>query len=120
MKLPLATQAMDIIKARRAIVEGDFVFPSGRKGQAHIKEPRVPWERILKKANLENLVMHDLRRTMASKQAALGASLQIIGKSLGQRSLSATQIYARLNMDPVRASVEAAASSMMATKGGDQ
>lgn len=56
--------------------------------------------------------MHDLRRTFGSYQAMSGASLQVIGKSLGHRSLAATQIYARLNLDPVRASIEKAVGLM--------
>jgi integrase len=57
--------------------------------------------------------MHDLRRTLGSWQAAAGASLPIIGKSLGHKSLRATQVYARLNLDPVRTSVNQAVSAMV-------
>lgn len=56
--------------------------------------------------------IHDLRRTFASYQAMTGSSLQIIGKSLGHKSQQATQIYARLNLDPVRSSVEKAVETM--------
>jgi hypothetical protein len=37
----------------------------------------------------------------------------VIGKSLGHRSLQATAIYSRLDIDPVRASVEQAAAAMI-------
>ncbi len=57
--------------------------------------------------------MHDLRRTLGSWQAAGGASLLIIGKSLGHRSESATRIYARLATDSVRNSVEKATVAMI-------
>ncbi|MDR1401934.1 MAG: hypothetical protein LBI81_03215 [Puniceicoccales bacterium] len=39
---------------------------------------------------------------------SLGASLAIIGKSLGHKSHQSTAIYSRLSNDPVRASMEAA------------
>ena len=45
-------------------------------------------------------------------QAALGASGFIVGKSLGHKSMQATAVYARLNLDPVRTSVNAAADAM--------
>lgn len=61
--------------------------------------------------------LHDLRRTLGSWQAAGGASLLIIGKSLGHRSESATRIYARLATDPVRESVEKATVAMIAAAG---
>lgn len=69
-------------------------------------------------ARMENLRIHDLRRTLGSWQAAAGASLVIIGKSLNQKSVSTTAIYARLNLDPVRESVVRATNAMLATVGG--
>jgi integrase len=61
---------------------------------------------------LDHLRIHDLRRTLGSWQARQGASLTIIGKSLGHKSQQATQIYSRLDLDPVRQSVEQATASM--------
>lgn len=58
--------------------------------------------------------MHDVRRTFGSYQAITGASLQVIGKSLGHKSTHATQIYARLNLDAVRNSIEKATDAMFA------
>jgi integrase len=64
-------------------------------------------------ARLEDLRLHDLRRSLGSWQAKTGASLAIIGKTLGHRTPSATAIYARLDIDPVRAAVETATSAML-------
>ena len=44
-------------------------------------------------------------------------SLQIIGKALGHKSTQATQIYARLTADPVRAAMEHAQANMLAAAG---
>jgi integrase len=71
----------------------------------------------LKRAGLTDLRIHDLRRTLGSWQAALGASLPIIGKSLGHQSLEATQIYSRLELGPVRQSVERAGQAMLLAGG---
>lgn len=72
---------------------------------------------------LDDLRIHDLRRTLGSWQAKTGASLAIIGKSLNHKSTSTTAIYARLDLDPVRESVNNATSAMLAaaglTTGGD-
>lgn len=114
--LPLAGPALDLLKERRADVSGPWVFPSNRKGQQHIGEPRVPWKRVLDRAGITDLHMHDLRRTLGSWQAGTGASLPIIGRSLGHKSTKATQIYARLDLDPVRASVDKAVQAMMGGK----
>ena len=56
--------------------------------------------------------LHDIRRTLGSYQAINGASLPIIGKSLGHKSQQATQIYSRLHLDPVRESMERATESI--------
>lgn len=62
--------------------------------------------------DMTDLRIHDLRRTMGSWQAKTGASMAIIGKSLNHKSLQATLIYSRLDVDPVRQSMETAASAM--------
>jgi integrase len=68
-------------------------------------------------ARLAELRLHDLRRSLGSWQAILGASLPIVGRSLGHKSPSATAIYARLDIDPVRESVERATSAMLVAAG---
>lgn len=66
---------------------------------------------------IPDLRIHDLRRTMGSRQAITGASLPIIGKSLNHKSQQATAIYTRLDLDPVRASVEKATEAMRRAAG---
>jgi hypothetical protein len=43
--------------------------------------------------------------------------LPIIGKALGHLNQNTTAIYARLNLDPVRASVNTATSAMLLAAG---
>ena len=59
----------------------------------------------------------DMRRTLGSWQAATGASLVIIAKSLGPQNLASTQIYSRLDIDPVRDSMESATRAIFAAGG---
>ena len=93
-----------------------YVFPgTGKRG--HLVEPKKGWARILKRAGIEDLRIHDLRRTLGSWQAKAGASLAIIGKSLNHKSVSTTAIYARLDLDPVRGSVNTATANMLAAAG---
>lgn len=69
---------------------------------------------------LEDLRIHDLRRTLGSWQAKMGASLAIIGKSLNHRNVATTAIYARLDQDPVRQSVQGANSAILQAGGWKQ
>lgn len=71
----------------------------------------------LEGVSLGDLRIHDLRRTLGSWQAKTGASLSIIGKSLNHKSQATTAIYARLDLDPVRESMERATSAMLAAAG---
>ncbi|WP_298624909.1 site-specific integrase [uncultured Zoogloea sp.] len=113
--VPLTGEVLRILKERKAnstASEAEFVFPgTGKTG--HLVEPRKGWERVLERAGLQNLRIHDLRRTLGSWQAKTGASLTVIGKSLNHKSHLTTTIYARLDMDPVRDSVEKATEAML-------
>ena len=70
--------------------------------------------------DMTDLRIHDLRRTLGSWQAKTGASLAIIGKSLNHKTHQATQIYARLDLDPVRQSVNTATTAMLEAAGMKQ
>jgi integrase len=111
----LSPQAMTVIQSRRKLAADDavFVFP-GTGASGHLAEPKKAWLRILKRAGLADLRIHDLRRTLGSWQAKSGASMAVIGKSLNHKNTSTTAIYARLDLDPVRESVERATSAMLA------
>jgi integrase len=102
-----------VLKARQPEQEEIFVFP-GTGESGHLEEPKKGWKRVLDRAGLENLRIHDLRRTLGSWQAKSGASLAIIGKSLNHKNVATTAIYARLDLDPVRLSVNTATNAIMA------
>ena len=125
----LAPAAVEVLQRRAATIkdlivrdggtttDDTYVFPSwGVTG--HVTEPKKAWAGILKRAGLADLHIHDLRRTLGSWQAAAGASLSIIGRSLGHKNIATTAIYARLNMDPIRESVNTATANMMQAAGG--
>ncbi len=109
----LGGEAVLILKNRKPEEGGSvYVFPSERSKSGHIMEPKSAWKNLLREAGIDDLRIHDLRRTLGSWQARTGASLLLISKSLNQKSLEAAQIYARLDLDPVRQSVDRATSAM--------
>lgn len=112
----LSPQAMEVLRNRLPADIMSFVFP-GKGKSGHLVEPKKGWERILARAGLADLRIHDLRRTLGSWQAKQGASLVIIGKSLNHKNPNTTAIYARLDQDPVRHSVNTATSAMMEAAG---
>lgn len=112
--IPLIPQAVSILKERLANKNNQWVFASPVSKSGHIEEPKKAWKRILKDAEISDLRIHDLRRTLGSWQAATGANSYIIGKSLGHKTQQATAVYARINLDPVRESLSRAVDSMFA------
>ena len=95
-----------------------------------LKSPAVAFKRYQEIANalgidpsvydIRDLRLHDLRRTLGSWQAITGASLAIIGKSLNHKSLQSTAVYARLNLDPVRQSVNTATQAILEAAGAKE
>jgi len=113
--LPLTPEAVAILKARQddSPLNSKFVF-AGRGKSGHMTVPKKGWYRVLKRAGIQNLRIHDLRRTLGSWQASTGASLTVIGKTLNHKHVSSTAIYARLAIDPVRKAMETATRAMRA------
>ncbi len=112
----LSPEAIEILQNRKPEDGGVFVFPGAGKS-GHLAEPKKGWKRILERARIEDLRIHDLRRTLGSWQAKTGASLTIIGKSLNHKNQNTTAIYARLDLDPVRDSVNKATSAILEASG---
>ena len=112
----LSPEAMDVLRNRKPEEIVKFVFP-GAGSTGHLTEPKKGWKRILTHAGISDLRIHDLRRTLGSWQAKTGASLAIIGKSLNHKNQNTTAIYARLDLDPVRDSVNTATNAMMVAAG---
>ncbi len=114
-RVPLIPYVLSILRTR-VDIGSEWVFPASI-GSGCMQVPRKQWRKFLEKADLSNLRLHDLRRTLGSWLAATGASLTIIGKSLNHKSLKATQVYARLDLDPVKEAIERATSTMLQTAG---
>lgn len=96
----------------RVYGRGKFVFP-GKGKTGHVADIKRSWARILKRANIPDLRIHDLRRTYGSYMAINGESPYIIGKALGHIDQRSTAVYARLNLAPVRKAIEGAQSAFL-------
>lgn len=64
------------------------------------------WRRIRQEAGIEDVRLHDLRRTTGSWLSQAGIELNTIKEALRHASLSTTLTYARLGADPARAAME--------------
>jgi len=115
--VPLTEEAVQILRSRLASRHAIWVFSSELSTSGHIESTTRAWNRVLRVAKLHDLRRHDLRRTLGSWLARTGASLVIIGKTLNHLDPSATAIYARLDLDPIRHSMDNATSAIWAAAG---
>ena len=88
LTIPLNKDAVELLKAKQEQAQSDWVFPSDTSASGHLEEPKKGWKRILERADIKDLRLHDLRRTYGSWQAMTGSSTAIIGKSLGVNLLN--------------------------------
>ncbi|HRI32837.1 MAG TPA: tyrosine-type recombinase/integrase [Saprospiraceae bacterium] len=108
----LSAPAIEILERRKINNEqlnmpSLFVFPGEGEG-GYLKDPKRSFDRIRERMGIDDIRIHDLRRTLGSYMAIQGASLPIIGKALNHKNLNSTAIYARLSLDPVHDAVDLA------------
>ena len=111
----LVDEAIEILEKIKKNNETKWVFPSNgiiKSKSGHYEEPKKAWKRILKRAEIKDLRIHDLRRTLGSWMANNGESLHIIGEALNHKSASSTGIYSRLNINSVKKGMERAVNNM--------
>lgn len=113
-RIPLVAQAKQLLASMPRYPGSDFVFPSDTSKSGHIEDFHRPWYALLKRAEIEDFRIHDIRRTFGSYQAIRGSSTLIIGKSLGDKTLAATLVYSQLTFDPVLDSMQNAANTVEA------
>lgn len=103
--LPLSAPGRRILEDLPRERGNPYVFPSPRNPGEHRRTLRKPWEKLTKAAGIEDLTLHDLRRSAGAFMAAAGVPLLHIGAVLGHKSEDVTTVYARLSGDETRAAV---------------
>lgn len=103
--VPLSEPAVEVLRSLPRMIGNAYVLP-GHIGGKPLVNVSKPWQRIRQRAGLQDVRLHDLRRTVGSWLATSGASLSLIGKVLNHSNASTTQVYARLSEDATRAALE--------------
>ena len=86
----------------------------GRGAIGHLANLNHPWIAVRKRAGLEDVRIHDLRHSFASRALALGETLPMIGKLLGHRQVQTTARYAHLAQESVKVSAARVAENIAA------
>lgn len=115
--VPLVADAVQILRDRlaRAPMAGKgrkrrpaspWVFPMKEDTSRCICDCDHAWGRVKEHAPIENVRIHDLRRTAASWATQAGAPISAVGKFIGDKSINATAVYARADVTAARAAGE--------------
>ena len=112
--VPLSPAAAKILAELPRTPGNPWVAP-GRKPGAPLSGIFLQWRRARTLAGLDDVRLHDLRHSFASRALALGESLPTIARLLGHARVQTTSRYAHLARD----SVKEAAARVAADIGGD-
>ncbi len=114
--LPIVKAVVSRLQELPRYQDNPHVFPGQRKG-SHLVNISKAWKRVKERAELNDVRIHDLRRTLASWMAGSGTSLPIIGKVLNHSQPSTTAIYSRLQVEAIRGPLEDNAKRMVSIGG---
>ena len=98
----LGDPAIAVLRGIPRKEDNPWVFPGVKPGR-HMTYLHDSWRRLLDRAGIENLRIHDLRHSYASGGLLVGEGLPMIGKLLGHSKVQTTARYAHLANDPIKA-----------------
>jgi integrase len=89
LTLALSPSELRILKSRKNDDKEKYVFPGdGRTG--HYVDPKRAWKSLLKRAEINDLHIHDLRRSLATFMANSGADVSLIKSALNHKDIKTT------------------------------
>ena len=93
--VPLTPTASRVLTEMRRVSRSSWVF-AGSTPDRHLSQLTTYWHRVRSRADVEDVRIHDLRHSFASRALALGESLTMIGRLLGHTDVGSTARYAHL------------------------
>ena len=111
----LAPTAVALLEALPRRKDSPWVFPGNdRNGRYSGGGLDRAWRTVRAAVGLEDVRLHDLRHSFASRALALGETLPVIGKLLGHSDIETTARYAHLAQDSLHETAERVAKSIAA------
>src|SRR5690606_32815039 len=104
--VPLSSYAAGLLDGLPRVKDNPYVFVGHRRG-SHLQSVNKAWERIRKRAGIEHIRIHDLRRSFGSWLGDAGFTSKQIGAVLGHKSDITSRVYMSLGDESKRAAVEA-------------
>ena len=107
----LTPAALRVLSELRRVPRSRWVF-TGRTPDRHLSQLTTYWHQVRARAGVEDVRIHDLRHSFASRALALGEPLPMISRMLGHSKLQSTARYAHLARDSVHESAARVAGSI--------
>ena len=107
----LSAEAAAVLSAIPRVADNPWVIPGTRAGR-RLSSIFEPWARVRARAGLDDVRIHDLRHSYASRALALGESLPVIAKLLGHAQIQSTARYTHLTRDAVHNAANRVASQI--------
>lgn len=92
---PLSSPAKAVLASLPRHISNPYVIVGAKPGKPRYTIQKA-WERVRRHANLTDVHIHDLRRTVGSWLTASGAPLQVVKEVLNHSDIKTTLVYARV------------------------
>ena len=109
--VPLSPAAARVLAGVPRLAGNPWVI-AGRKPGERLMQLAYYWYSVRERAGLDDVRLHDLRHSFASRALALGEDLAMIGKLLGHQKIQTTARYAHLARDSVKEAATLVADSI--------
>ena len=109
--VPLTPTAETVLAGIRRVPHNPWIIV-GKQPGSHLPTITAEWYRLRARAGLDDVRIHDLRHSYASRALAAGESLSMIGKLLGHADIQSTARYAHLARETERVSAARVGASI--------
>ena len=109
--VPLSPAAARVLAGVPRLAGNPWVI-AGREPGERLTHLAYFWYPVRERAGLDDVRLHDLRHSFASRALALGEDLAMIGKLLGHKKIQTTARYAHLARDSVKEAAALVAASI--------
>ena len=114
----LSTPALDHVAAQRRTPGNPFVFASRAGSHVTYATVRRTFKAAASRADVANVRLHDLRRTLMTRAAASGIGTHVLRDMLGHKTTAMADRYIRHAGDAVATATESVGADMAAVMAG--